>query len=121
MNNLFRVLPFLVAIALTGCVASAPTPAESETDQAVASAPGAQPAAAAAQPVPRILRRGASLPAHLDAEFCEVIFGSCSMGSCEEPFEPVQNLSEICCNNGFCSVEYYRQCGGCNPESQACR
>lgn len=123
MKRAVHFRPFIVAMVLGACAATTPeSESESESTQAVEAAPQASTATPAPQstPVPKdikILKKGASIPVRSPAAFCFNIFGPCRFGTCEEPNSYYQDLTEVCCSNGICTNEYYRQCGSCDTES----
>lgn len=116
MTKVICLVSLAMIASLSACAVSAPA-SESESTQAVASAP---PAPSNPIQPPRkytILPRGASIPVGSSAGFCFPIYGPCNVGTCEEPNESYQDLTEVCCSDGICTNEYYRQCGSCNAES----
>src|SRR5438128_524001 len=115
MKSAVCVVPFIMLVAVAACTTTAP--AGSEPGQAVQ--------ASTTSPIqpPRMyqLHKGEKIPVRLDADFCFNVFGSCSFSFCDGDWNDTQELSEVCCNNGSCGVEYYSICGGpCEPETSSC-
>jgi hypothetical protein len=115
MKKLMFLAPVFAIVAFTACMTS-PTASEAEAEaQADQSITEAAPAAAP-QPITlpqefTIIKKGQSLPPHAAALECHLVFGTCKLARCEEPLEPTQNMSEVCCSDGSCTTRNFRVCG----------
>lgn len=117
MQKAIYLASFMMVLPLAACTTAVPV-SESGSTQAVEASTAADPI----QPPRRYqIPKGGSIPVRTEADFCFTVYGNCSIGFCDGGWNDIQNLSEVCCSNGGCSVEGYWTCGGpCEPTTASC-